>query len=76
MTIATIVTGDVNFETLAAAVTAANLAETLSGEGPFTVFAPTDAAFDALPEGALDALLADNTALSNVLLGRYRGCDQ
>ncbi|MCO5190629.1 MAG: LysM peptidoglycan-binding domain-containing protein, partial [Anaerolineae bacterium] len=69
MTIATIVTGDVNFETLAAAVTAANLAETLSGEGPFTVFAPTDAAFDALPEGALDALLADNTALSNVLLG-------
>jgi uncharacterized surface protein with fasciclin (FAS1) repeats len=46
-----------NFGTLVAAVTAADLVETLSGEGPFTVFAPTDEAFAALPEGVLDALL-------------------
>ena len=45
------------FSTLVAAVTAAELVETLSGEGPFTVFAPTDDAFAALPEGVLDALL-------------------
>lgn len=45
------------FSTLVAAVTAAGLAETLSGDGPFTVFAPTDDAFAALPEGVLDALL-------------------
>lgn len=46
-----------NFSTLVAAVKAANLVETLSGEGPFTVFAPTNAAFDKLPEGTLDSLL-------------------
>jgi transforming growth factor-beta-induced protein len=46
-----------SFETLVAAVTAADLAETLSGEGPFTVFAPTDDAFAALPEGLVEALL-------------------
>lgn len=45
------------FGTLVAAVQAAGLAETLSGEGPFTVFAPTDDAFAALPDGVLDALL-------------------
>ena len=45
------------FSTLVAAVTAADLVETLSGEGPFTVFAPTDEAFAALPAGVLDALL-------------------
>lgn len=45
------------FSTLVAAITAAGLAETLSGMGPFTVFAPTDEAFAALPEGVLDALL-------------------
>ncbi|KAL9183128.1 hypothetical protein ACHAXT_004915 [Thalassiosira profunda] len=50
---------DDNFSTLVAAVTAAGLVEALSGEGPFTVFAPTNKAFAALPEGALDALLAD-----------------
>lgn len=48
-----------SFTTLAAAVEAAGLVETLSGEGPFTVFAPTDEAFAALPEGTLEALLAD-----------------
>ena len=47
-----------SFQTLVKAVQAAGLAETLSGEGPFTVFAPTDGAFDALPEGTLQSLLA------------------
>lgn len=46
-----------DFKTLVAAVKAADLVETLSGEGPFTVFAPTDAAFAKLPEGTLDSLL-------------------
>jgi uncharacterized surface protein with fasciclin (FAS1) repeats len=46
-----------SFETLVAAVKAAGLAETLSGEGPFTVFAPTDEAFAALPEGTVESLL-------------------
>ncbi len=45
------------FKTLAAALTAAGLVETLKGKGPFTVFAPTDAAFAALPKGTLDDLL-------------------
>jgi uncharacterized surface protein with fasciclin (FAS1) repeats len=53
-----------NFSTLVAAVTAADLVETLSGEGPFTVFAPTDEAFAALPAGVLDGLLLpENKAL-------------
>ena len=46
-----------SFTTLAAALEAAGLVETLKGEGPFTVFAPTDAAFAALPEGTVDTLL-------------------
>jgi len=46
-----------NFNTLVAAVKAADLVETLKGTGPFTVFAPTDAAFAALPVGTLDDLL-------------------
>jgi uncharacterized surface protein with fasciclin (FAS1) repeats len=46
-----------DFKTLVAAVKAAGLAETLSGEGPFTVFAPTDAAFAKLPEGTVESLL-------------------
>ena len=46
-----------DFNTLVAAVQAAGLVETLSGEGPFTVFAPTDAAFAALPEGTVESLL-------------------
>lgn len=48
-----------DFSTLVAAVQAAGLEDTLRGEGPFTVFAPTDAAFAALPEGTVEALLAD-----------------
>lgn len=56
-------------ETLVAAVQAADLAETLSGEGPFTVFAPTDDAFAALPEGTVETLLepANKDALTGVL---------
>ncbi len=46
-----------SFETLVAAVQAAGLVETLKGDGPFTVFAPTDEAFAALPEGTVDDLL-------------------
>jgi transforming growth factor-beta-induced protein len=56
------------FETLVTAVQAAGLTSTLQGAGPFTVFAPTDAAFDDLPAGTLDALLADTGALTEVLL--------
>jgi uncharacterized surface protein with fasciclin (FAS1) repeats len=56
------------FGTLLKAATAAELVETLQGEGPFTVFAPTDEAFAALPAGTLDALLADPEALKKVLL--------
>jgi transforming growth factor-beta-induced protein len=56
------------FEVLAAALAAADLVDTLQGLGPFTVFAPTDAAFAALPPGVLDALLADTDALRQVLL--------
>ena len=48
-----------SFTTLVAAIEAAGLVETLQGEGPFTVFAPTDEAFAALPEGVLDALLLE-----------------
>jgi len=55
------------FTTLVAAVQAAGLAETLSGPGPFTVFAPTDEAFAKLPEGTVEALLADPEALASIL---------
>ena len=48
-----------SFETLVTAVQAAGLEETLRGEGPFTVFAPTDDAFAALPDGTVEALLED-----------------
>lgn len=59
-----------SFNTLAAALTAAGLVETLQGEGPFTVFAPTDAAFAALPEGLVDALLLPENVeiLKSILL--------
>ena len=55
------------FTTLVAAVEAAGLVDTLKGEGPFTVFAPTDDAFAALPEGTVEGLLADPEALTKVL---------
>ena len=57
-----------SFKTLLTAATAAGLVETLQGKGPFTVFAPTDEAFAALPAGTLDKLLADKEALKQVLL--------
>ena len=56
-----------SFNTLVAAVKAAGLVEVLSGEGPFTVFAPTDEAFAQIPEDQLNALLADKEALTAVL---------
>ena len=62
-----IAVGAGSFNTLVAAVKAAGLVETLSGEGPFTVFAPTDEAFAQIPEADLQALLADKEALTAVL---------
>ena len=56
-----------SFTTLVAAVGAAGLVDTLNGEGPFTVFAPTDDAFAALPEGTVEGLLADIPALTSIL---------
>lgn len=67
-TIVDIALADENFSTLVTALEAAGLVEALQGDGPFTVFAPTNEAFEALPEGALDALLADTEALTDVLL--------
>ena len=55
------------FTTLAKALGAAGLVETLKGKGPFTVFAPTDAAFAKLPKATLDGLLADKKKLTEVL---------
>jgi uncharacterized surface protein with fasciclin (FAS1) repeats len=57
-----------DFKTLVAAVQAAGLVDTLKGKGPFTVFAPTDAAFAKIPKADLDALLADKAKLTAVLL--------
>ncbi|MCS7273137.1 MAG: fasciclin domain-containing protein [Fimbriimonadales bacterium] len=56
-----------HFNTLVQAVQAAGLVETLSGEGPFTVFAPTDEAFAQIPQETLQALLADKERLTAVL---------
>ena len=56
-----------SFETLVAAVQAAGLVDTLKGDGPFTVFAPTDEAFAKLPEGTVEALLQDKEKLSAIL---------
>jgi uncharacterized surface protein with fasciclin (FAS1) repeats len=56
-----------NFKTLAAALTAAGLVETLKGTGPFTVFAPTDEAFAKLPPGTVDGLLKDLPKLKSIL---------
>jgi transforming growth factor-beta-induced protein len=70
-----------NFETLVAAVSAAGLADALSGEGPFTVFAPTDEAFAALPDGLVASLLEDpegqltQILLYHVLSGQVMAAD-
>jgi transforming growth factor-beta-induced protein len=67
-TIVDVATEAGDFTTLLAAVEAAGLVETLQGDGPFTVFAPTDAAFAALPEGTVEALLEDIPTLTDILL--------
>ncbi len=69
-----------DFDTLIKAIVVADLYDTLRGEGPFTVFAPTDAAFAKLPEGTLDRLLADKDILAetlsyHVVPGRLRSAD-
>jgi uncharacterized surface protein with fasciclin (FAS1) repeats len=66
-TIVDVAAGNGKFNTLVTAVKAAGLAETLSGAGPFTVFAPTDEAFAKLPAGALEGLLKDPAKLKAVL---------
>jgi uncharacterized surface protein with fasciclin (FAS1) repeats len=68
------------FNTLLTAATAAGLAETLSNDGPFTVFAPTDDAFAALPKGTVEGLLKDTEKLKAILLyhvvaGKYKAGD-
>ncbi|MBK7807670.1 MAG: fasciclin domain-containing protein [Saprospiraceae bacterium] len=68
-TVVDVIIGSANHNTLEAAISAAGLINTLNGAGPFTVFAPTDAAFAALPAGTVEALLADpQGALTQVLL--------
>ncbi|MDA2955975.1 MAG: fasciclin domain-containing protein [Actinomycetota bacterium] len=67
--IVAVASGNPDFSTLVAALSAAGLVETLQGEGPFTVFAPTDAAFAALPEGLLEKLLLpENIAALTAIL--------
>ncbi|MEO1145309.1 MAG: fasciclin domain-containing protein [Cyanobacteria bacterium J06638_22] len=69
-TIVDVASGNEDFETLVAAVQAADLVDALSSEGPFTVFAPTDDAFDMLPDGVLEALLEpeNEDLLTDILL--------
>jgi uncharacterized surface protein with fasciclin (FAS1) repeats len=69
-TVVDIAAGDARFSTLVAAVTAAGLAETLSGPGPFTVYAPVNDAFAALPAGTVETLLRPENIgqLTNILL--------
>jgi len=69
-----------NFKTLVAAVQAAGLAQTLKSAGPFTVFAPTDGAFAALPKGTVEGLLRDVPKLTSILTyhvvpGRVQSAD-
>ena len=68
-TIVEVAQGDTQFSTLVAAITAAGLADSLSATGPFTVFAPTNAAFAALPAGLLEKLLlpANKATLVKIL---------
>ncbi len=75
-TVVDVIVNSPDHETLEVAVIAANLATTLSGDGPFTVFAPTDDAFDALPAGTVEALLSDpEGALTDILLYHVLGAD-
>ena len=66
-TIVGVAAANPDFSTLVAAVKAAGLVDTLNGKGPFTVFAPTNAAFDKLPPGTVDALLKDPVKLKAIL---------
>ncbi len=66
-TIVDIAVGNPDFSTLVTAVKAAGLVDTLNSAGPFTVFAPTNAAFAKLPKSTLDAVLADKKALTDIL---------
>ncbi|WP_282074214.1 fasciclin domain-containing protein [Maribacter aquivivus] len=81
-TIVGVAAGNENFSTLVTAVTAADLVETLSSEGPFTVFAPVNSAFEALPAGTVDTLLKPESkdALTSILTyhvvaGKYMAAD-
>jgi uncharacterized surface protein with fasciclin (FAS1) repeats len=66
-TIAAVITQDARFSMLAAALQSANIATDFEGPGPYTLFAPTNEAFQALPAGTLDALLANQTELAALL---------
>jgi uncharacterized surface protein with fasciclin (FAS1) repeats len=66
-TIVDVAVANGSFTTLVAALKAADLVGALSGKGPFTVFAPTDAAFAKLPAGTVDALLKDQKKLASIL---------
>ncbi len=68
LSIVDIAISDARFTTLVSALDAAGLTETLAEDGPFTVFAPTNEAFEGLPDGALDELLEDTDELEAVLL--------
>ena len=75
-----IAVGNENFSTLVAAVTAAGLVEALQSPGPFTVFAPTDAAFSKLPPGTITTLVQNPPQLGRILKyhvvsGRYTKAD-
>lgn len=75
-TVVDIVVGSEDHNTLEAAVVAAELVDDLQGEGPFTLFAPTDAAFNALPEGTVASLLEDpQGALAEILLYHVVGAE-
>ena len=76
LTVMSIIEASPEHTTLEAAINAAELAVTLSGEGPFTVFAPTDDAFDALPAGTVEGLLADIPALTEILLHHVVGATE
>ena len=66
-TLIDVAVADGHFKTLATALTAAGLIDTLKGDGPFTVFAPTDDAFAKLPAGTVDGLLKDIPKLTAIL---------
>lgn len=67
-TVVDVIVNSADHDTLEVAVVTAGLVDDLSGTGPFTVFAPTDGAFANLPAGTVEAVLADSTLLSNILL--------